>query len=134
MHGTHADLDHLVTVQVYEHIGWARNPAALPIVTFKSMLTHVGPRMQVTVNPENLKTQDEEDKLPLNSFVALTNGTYLEMGGLEDVSVSFSSSTKSWNAGVSSFEVSDLNYQQLVMNRAICGGKRRLHVVEDGVQ
>lgn len=73
---------------------------------------------EVEVDPEHLKSQDEEDEQLLEWFGALTNGTYLEIGGLDGVTFSNSyvfNKDLQWRGVL--IEISASNFGQLVHNR-----------------
>lgn len=95
---------------------------------------------KVEVQASNLKSQRQEDKILLNWFEGLCNGTYLEIGGLDGVKYSNTyvfNKELGWRGVL--IELSGQNFDRLIINRpnelatihaGVCDRKRLLHYVE----
>ena len=114
--------------------------SAVARTRFKSLAQPCG--VPVPVNPGHLLAQDGEDRQLLQWFGGLCNGTYLEIGGLDDITYSNSyvfNKDLGWRGVL--VELSTQNFRLLVRNRpkeiatihaGVCDQKRRLHYVEKG--
>ena len=105
--------------------------------TFKS---YAQPRAPVEIDMAHFKSQSGEDRKLLEWFGGLSNGTYLEIGGLDGMTFSNTyvfNKALGWKGVL--IELSTQNFAELVKNRpneiatinaGVCDEKRILHYVE----
>ena len=112
------------------------------IETSKTFKSFAQPCAPVEINPAHLLSQSEEDRQLLKWFGRLSNGTYLEIGGLDGLTYSNTyvfNKDLGWKGVL--VEISTQNFRYLVRNRpneianihaGVCDQRRQLHYVEGG--